>query len=139
MSTKLQQVEHIGLAVKDLEQAIQTWTLLLNAPPYQRESVESEQVETVFFKTGQTKIELLGATAPTSPIAKFLEKRGEGIHHIAFAVEDIKKEMERLQSCGFRILNETPKVGADNKLICFLHPADMHGVLVELCQERTSD
>jgi methylmalonyl-CoA/ethylmalonyl-CoA epimerase len=139
MSTKLQQVEHIGLAVKDLEQAIQTWTLLLNAPPYQRESVESEQVETVFFKTGQTKIELLGATAPTSPIAKFLEKRGEGIHHIAFAVEDIKKEMERLQSCGFRILNETPKVGADNKLICFLHPADMHGVLVELCQERTPD
>jgi methylmalonyl-CoA/ethylmalonyl-CoA epimerase len=139
MSTKLQQVEHIGLAVKDLEQAIQTWTLLLNAPPYQRESVESEQVETVFFKTGQTKIELLGAKAPTSPIAKFLEKRGEGIHHIAFAVEDIKKEMERLQSCGFRILNETPKVGADNKLICFLHPADMHGVLVELCQERTPD
>lgn len=111
---------------------------LLNTACYKQEAVESEHVLTAFFKTGETKIELLEATAETSAIAKFIEKKGEGIHHIAFDVEDIEAEMKRLQGEGFVLLNEVPKRGADNKLVCFLHPKNTNGVLVELCQEIRS-
>ncbi len=127
-------IEHIGIAVKDLEAATKTYVKLLNASPYKTERVESEQVETVFFKTGQPKIELLGATSPDSVIAKYVERKGEGLHHIAFEVDDIYTELERLREQGFSILNEKPKPGADNKLVAFVHPRDNHGVLIELCQ-----
>ena len=128
-------VEHIGIAVKQLEMAEKLFSSLFNTEPYKRETVESEQVATSFFKINQTKIELLEATGPESVIAKFIEKKGEGFHHIAFEVEDIELEMERLRNEGFTLLNEKPKPGADNKLVCFLHPKDTSGVLIELCQE----
>jgi methylmalonyl-CoA/ethylmalonyl-CoA epimerase len=128
-------IEHIGIAVKNLEVSNQLFTKLLNTTPYKTEVVESEQVATSFFKVGESKIELLESTNTESAIAKFIEKKGEGIHHIAFDVEDIYAEMKRLQAEGFIILNETPKKGADNKLVCFLHPKSSNGVLVELCQE----
>ncbi|MBL0047234.1 MAG: methylmalonyl-CoA epimerase [Bacteroidetes bacterium] len=128
-------IEHIGIAVKNTETANLLFEQLLGAGSYKSEAVASEGVETSFFKVGENKIELLQASSPDSPIAKFIEKRGEGIHHIAFEVEDIYKEMERLKLLGFTLLNETPKKGADNKLICFVHPKSANGVLVELCQE----
>lgn len=131
-------VEHIGIAVKDLQNANTLFAKLFGKEHYKIESVESEGVSTSFFMMGETKIELLEATQPDSPIAKFIEKRGEGIHHIAFEVADIEAEMKRLQAEGFTLLNETPKKGADNKLICFLHPKSTNGVLVELCQEITA-
>ncbi|WP_338876021.1 methylmalonyl-CoA epimerase [Spirosoma sp. SC4-14] len=132
----LTNVEHIGIAVRDLAGSNELFAKLLNVQPYKSESVESEGVTTSFFQINQTKIELLEATRPDSPIARFIEKKGEGIHHIAFEVEDILGEMERLKNEGFILLNETPKAGADNKLVCFLHPKSANGVLVELCQEK---
>lgn len=131
----MEHIEHLGIAVKDLEQSIPVYEKLLNTKCYKREEVASEHVITAFFKTGNNKIELLQATSPESAIAKHVEKRGEGIHHVAYAVQDIHAEMERLRADGFRILNEQPKKGADNKLICFVHPKDASGVLTELCQE----
>lgn len=128
-------IEHIGMAVKDLAQAEAIYATLLQTEPYKREKVESEAVITSFFQVGESKIELLEATDKSSAIARHIEKRGEGLHHIAFEVADIEAEMVRLQSEGFRLLNESPKRGADNKLVCFLHPKDCNGVLVELCQE----
>lgn len=127
-------IEHIGIAVKDLEHSNALFAQLLGRAHYKIEQVASEHVNTSFFQTGESKVELLEATDPESPIARFIEKRGEGIHHIAFEVEDIEAEMERLQKEGFRLLNEKPKKGADNKLVCFLHPKSANGVLVELCQ-----
>jgi methylmalonyl-CoA/ethylmalonyl-CoA epimerase len=129
-------IEHIGIAVKDLNAANEVYTKLLGVGPYKSEGVESEGVMTSFFQTGVNKIELLTATNSDSAIAKFIEKKGEGIHHIAFHVDDIYAEMDRLRNEGFVLLNEEPKMGADNKLICFVHPKGTHGVLVELCQER---
>ena len=128
-------IEHIGIAVKDLETSNDLFAKLFGKPHYKEEAVESEGVKTSFFKVGSNKIELLEATKPDSPIAKFIEKKGEGIHHIAFDVDDIYAEIERLKSEGFTILNETPKKGADNKLVAFLHPKSSNGVLIELCQE----
>lgn len=132
----MEKIEHIGIAVKDLKVAGDTYTKLLGRPPYKTELVESEGVNTMFFQTGESKVELLEATHAESPIAKFIEKKGEGIHHIAFAVSDIRTEMQRLAAEGFTLLNTEPKMGADNKWVCFLHPKNNHGVLVELCQER---
>lgn len=129
-------IEHIGIAVKDLDAANEVYSKLLGVEPYKSEGVESEGVMTSFFQTGVNKIELLAATNSDSTIAKFIEKKGEGIHHIAFHVDDIYAEMDRLRKEGFVLLNEEPKMGADNKLICFVHPKGTHGVLVELCQER---
>lgn len=131
----MDKIEHLGIAVKDLEASNALFAKLLGAPHYKVEEVASEGVKTAFFKSGPNKIELLEATNPDSPIAKFLEKKGEGIHHIAFAVEDIVSEIARLKEEGFTVLNETPKKGADNKLVAFLHPKGTNGVLVELCQE----
>lgn len=131
----MDKIEHIGIAVKDLEASNKLFEKLLGVPHYKIEEVASEGVKTSFFKSGPNKIELLEATKPDSPIAKYLEKKGEGIHHIAFAVEDIVSEIERLKGEGFVVLNETPKKGADNKLVAFLHPKGTNGVLVELCQE----
>lgn len=128
-------LEHIGIAVKSLQDSNALFEQLLGTPHYKIEEVASEHVRTSFFKTGESKIELLEATAPESAIAKYIEKRGEGIHHIAFEVEDIHAEMERLRNEGYRLLNEAPKRGADNKLVCFIHPKSANGVLVELCQE----
>jgi len=127
-------VEHIGIAVKNIEQANKLFSSLFNTTPYKQEEVESEGVITSFFQTGESKVELLEATREDAAIAKFIEKRGEGMHHVAFEVEDIEAEMKRLANQGFRLLNQSPKKGADNKLVCFLHPKDSHGVLVELCQ-----
>jgi len=127
-------IEHIGIAVSNLEQAVETYEKLLNASCYKREKVESEKVETAFFQAGETKVELLEGTHPDSVISKFLDKNREGIHHIAFEVEDIESEMARLSDAGFHILNEKPKPGADNKRVVFLHPKNNHGVLVELCE-----
>ncbi len=132
----LTNLEHIGIAVKDLAASDALFAKLFNALPYKHEEVVTESVRTSFFKINQSKIELLEATRPDSPIARFLEKKGEGIHHIAFEVDDIVAEMQRLQAEGFTLLNEVPKPGADNKLVCFLHPKGTNGVLVELCQER---
>lgn len=129
-------IEHIGIAVKDIEKSNSLFANLFGKPSYKLEEVESEGVKTSFFKIGPNKIELLEATNPESPIAKFIDKKGEGIHHIAFDVEDIEKEIQRLKSAGFVVLNEKPKQGADNKLVAFLHPKSTNGVLVELCQER---
>ncbi len=129
-------VEHIGIAVKDFAEAIPLYEKLLNTGCYKTELVESEKVNTAFFRQGDTKIELLQSTEAGGVIEKFIEKKGEGIHHIAFEVADIHAEMERLRSEGFVLLNESPKEGADNKLICFVHPKNTKGVLVELCQER---
>ena len=128
-------VEHIGIAVKQLQQAEQLYAKLFQVTPYKRETVESESVTTSFLQFGETKIELLEATNSSSAIAKYIEKKGEGIHHIAFEVDNILEEMTRLRDQGIRILNPEPKRGADNKLICFLHPKDCGGILVELCQE----
>lgn len=133
--TMLKKIEHIGIAVENLEKSNELFSKLFGKLPYKSESVESEGVTTSFFKSGPNKIELLEATNPESPIAKFIAKKGEGIHHIAFAVNDIKAESIRLQKEGFTILNETPKKGADNKLVVFLHPKSTNGVLIELCQE----
>jgi methylmalonyl-CoA/ethylmalonyl-CoA epimerase len=133
-SKSMVRLEHIGIAVKDLAASNQLFEQLLGTPNYKIEEVESEHVKTSFFKTGESKIELLEATAPESAIAKYVEKRGEGIHHIAFEVEDIHAEMERLRAQGYQLLNEQPKRGADNKLVCFVHPKTANGVLVELCQ-----
>ncbi len=128
-------VEHIGIAVRDLAASNALFASLLNTQPYKSEEVASEGVLTSFFKVNQTKIELLVPTRLDSPIATYLEKRGEGIHHLAFEVSDIEAEMARLKEEGFTLLNETPKRGADNKLVCFLHPKTTNGVLIELCQE----
>lgn len=128
-------IEHIGIAVKNLEESNRLFEKLLGVSSYKSEEVQSESVLTSFFQTGTNKIELLAATNPESPIAKFLEKKGEGIHHIAFDVEDIFAEIERLKKEGFVLINEVPKKGADNKLVVFLHPKNTNGVLVELCQE----
>lgn len=130
-------LEHIGIAVKNLESANQIFADLFGQDAYKQEQVESEGVSTSFFQVGQSKIELLEASAPDSAIAKFIEKRGEGIHHLAFEVEDIDFEIERLSKLGYRLINETPKDGADNKRIAFLHPKSTNGVLVELCQEKS--
>ena len=127
-------IDHIGIAVKNLEEAIQTYEKLLNRPCYKRETVEEQMVETAFFKTGQSKVELLGATSSGSVIEKFINKKGEGIHHVAFEVDDLESEIERLTNEGFTLLNSKPQKGADNKRIVFLHPKDNHGVLVELCE-----
>ncbi len=131
----MQKIEHIGIAVKSLETSNLIFEKLFDAPAYKQEEVASEGVKTSFFMNGPNKIELLEATNPESPIAKFLEKKGEGIHHIAFAVENIITEIARLKAEGFIILNEIPKKGADNKLVAFLHPKTTNGVLIELCQE----
>ena len=131
----MKKVEHIGIAVKDLTTSNELFAKLLGKKHYKIEEVLSEGVRTSFFKAGPNKIELLEATNSNSPIAKFIEKKGEGIHHIAFAVNDIRKEIMRLKSEGFTILNEKPKPGADNKLVAFLHPKSTNGVLVELCQD----
>ena len=128
-------VEHIGIAVKSLQHSIPVFEKLLNSKCYKTEEVETEKVNTAFLSCGETKIELLESTAADGVIAKYLEKKGEGIHHIAFEVVDIEAEMKRLQSEGFTLINSTPKRGADNKLVCFLHPKETNGVLVELCQE----
>ncbi|MBK8624467.1 MAG: methylmalonyl-CoA epimerase [Saprospiraceae bacterium] len=131
----LEKIEHIGIAVKDLENAEWIYAKLLNTSSYKREEVASEYVITSFFQSGPNKIELLVATDEKSAIHKFIEKKGEGIHHIAFAVDDIVSEMQRLKEEGFTLLNEQPKKGADNKLVCFVHPKGTNGVLIELCQE----
>ena len=131
----MRKIEHIGIAVKSLEVSNVVFEKLFGAPAYKSEKVESEGVNTSFFRNGPNKIELLEATNPESPIAKFLEKKGEGIHHIAFDVEDIVSEIARLKAEGFIVLNEIPKKGADNKLVAFLHPKSTNGVLIELCQE----
>ena len=128
--------EHIGIAVKDLANAVPLFEKLLNSECYKTEFVAGEKVNTAFFKTGDIKIELLASTDPQGVISKFIEKKGEGVHHIAFAVSDIYTEMERLKNEGFVLLNETPKEGADNKLICFLHPKGTYWVLIELCMEK---
>lgn len=132
----MNKIEHIGIAVKNLDEAIQTYTELLGTSCYKTEDVESEGVKTAFFQVGESKIELLEATSETSPIAKFIEKKGEGIHHIAFDVTNIQESMADLASKGFQLLNEVPKNGADNKLVAFVHPKSSNGVLVELCQEK---
>lgn len=131
----MNKIEHIGIAVKDLEKSNLLFASLLGSSHYKIEEVESEGVKTSFFKSGPNKVELLEATKPDSPIAKFIDKKGEGIHHIAFAVDDINKEIERLQNEGFTVLNTIPKKGADNKLVAFLHPKSTNGVLIELCQD----
>ena len=132
----IKKIEHIGIAVKNLDNANQLFKKLFGNEHYKIEAVESEGVSTSFFMLGETKIELVQATNENSSIAKFIDKKGEGIHHIAYAVDNIKEEMARLKNEGFDILNAEPKQGADNKLICFLHPKSTNGVLVELCQER---
>lgn len=129
-------IDHIGIAVDDLEAAIDTYEKLLEGKCYKRETVEDQQVETAFFKTGESKVELLGTTSADSVIAKYVAKQGEGMHHVAFEVDDIRAEMDRLRDEGFTVLNDEPKHGADNKLVAFVHPKDNHGVLVELCQDR---
>jgi methylmalonyl-CoA/ethylmalonyl-CoA epimerase len=134
----MEKIEHLGIAVRDLTTAIPMYEKLLQTPCYKTEAVESEQVITAFFKVGPNKIELVQSTNPDGVIAKFIEKRGEGLHHVAYDVSDIHAEMARLKTDGFTLLNEAPKHGADNKLICFVHPKDAGGVLVELCQERTT-
>ena len=132
----MRKIEHIGIAVADLEKSNELFARLLGKSHFKTEMVEGEGVETSFFQLGETKVELLQANRPDSPIAKFIDRKSEGVHHIAFDVEDIVAEVERLKAEGFEILNETPKLGADNKLVVFLHPRSTNGVLVELCQER---
>jgi len=131
----MNKIEHIGIAVKNLKDSNELFAKLFGEPHYKIEEVASEGVNTSFFKVGENKIELLEATKEDSPIAKFLEKKGEGVHHIAFAVDDIELEIKRLHGEGFKVLNDTPKQGADNKLVAFLHPKSSNGVLIELCQE----
>ncbi len=132
----MQKVEHIGIAVKSLDTSVPLFEKLFNSRCYKTEKVESEKVNTAFFQKGETKIELLESIDPEGVIAKFIEKKGEGLHHIAFDVSDIESEMKRLKNEGFVLLNEIPKPGADNKLVCFLHPKHTNGVLIELCMER---
>ena len=132
----MNKIEHIGIAVKDLEKGNALYSLLFKQSPYKTEEVATEGVNTSFFQCGESKIELLQATSEDSPIARFIEKRGEGIHHIAFEVEDIRAEMKRLREEGFQLINEEPRPGADNKWVCFVHPKSANGVLVELCQDR---
>jgi methylmalonyl-CoA/ethylmalonyl-CoA epimerase len=132
----MQKIEHIGIAVKDLATSVPLFEKLLNSQCYKTEMVETEQVNTAFFRTGGNKVELLESTDPDGVIARFIAKKGEGLHHIAFEVADIEAEMERLKNEGFILLNEKPKPGADNKLVCFLHPKTTNGVLIELCMER---
>ncbi len=132
----MRKIEHIGIAVTDLEKSNLLFSKLLGKEHFKTEKVDGEKVVTSFFQVGETKVELLQATDEHSPIAKYLERRSEGVHHIAFDVEDILTEVERLKGEGFEILNETPKLGADNKLVVFLHPGTTNGVLIELCQER---
>jgi len=131
----MNKIEHIGIAVKNIDNSNDLFTKLFGEPHYKTEAVESEGVKTSFFKVGENKIELLEATKDDSPIAKFIDKKGEGIHHIAFDVDDIEAEVKRLKTEGFIVLNEKPKRGADNKLVVFLHPKTTNGVLIELCQE----
>ena len=131
----MKKIEHLGIAVKSIENTNEIYKNLLGYAPYKTEEVKSEGVKTSFFMIGESKIELLEATNPDSPIAKFIDKKGEGIHHIAFAVDNIESEVIRLKKEGFIVLNETPKKGADNKLVAFLHPKSTQGVLVELCQD----
>jgi len=131
----MDKIEHIGIAVKDIKKSNVIFKSLFGESHYKTEAVESEGVKTSFFKVGPNKIELLEATSEDSPIAKFIAKKGEGVHHIAFAVDDIVSEIKRLTEEGFKVLNETPKKGADNKLVAFLHPKSTNGVLIELCQE----
>ena len=130
-------VEHVGIAVKSLTDSVTLFEKLLNTPCYKTEEVENEKVYTAFFKTGESKIELVESTDELGVIAKFIEKRGEGLHHIAFETADIQAEMKRLEEEGFILLHTEPKKGADNKLVCFLHPKNTNGVLIELCQEIT--
>jgi methylmalonyl-CoA/ethylmalonyl-CoA epimerase len=132
----MKKVEHIGIAVRDLAVSIPLFEALLDTQCYKTEEVDTEKVTTAFFKKGETKIELLQGQGPDSVITRFIEKKGEGMHHIAFEVADIHAEMKRLADAGFTLLSEHPKPGADNKLICFLHPKDTHSVLIELCMER---
>lgn len=127
-------LDHIGIAVADLEKAIDTYERLLGTPCYKRETVVQQRVETAFFRTGESKVELLAATKADSVIARYIAQKGEGMHHVAFEVADIDKELGRLQAEGFRVLSEEPSEGADNKRVAFVHPKDNHGVLVELCQ-----
>ena len=127
-------MEHIGIAVKSLADSEPLFEKLLNTSSYKREEIEDQKVITSFFQTGESKIELLEATSDESPISKFIEKRGEGIHHIAFEVEDIRSEMQRLRNEGFQLLSDEPSIGADNKWVCFLHPKSANGVLIEICQ-----
>lgn len=132
----MRKIEHLGIAVSNLEEAIMLYERLLNTKCYKVEAVASEFVQTAFFMMGESKIELVAATDPQSTIGKYIEKRGQGIHHVAFDVEDIEKEIERLEAEGFEMIQRTPKNGADNKIIAFLHPKSTAGILVELCQER---
>jgi len=131
----VKKIEHIGIAVQDIESSRKLFAKIFGKDSYKSERVESEGVITSFFQIGESKIELVAATKEKSVISKYLEKWGEGMHHVAFAVEDIEQEMKRLKNEGIRLLNESPKAGADNKMICFLHPKDTNGVLIELCQE----
>ncbi|MBI3511038.1 MAG: methylmalonyl-CoA epimerase [Bacteroidetes bacterium] len=131
----MKKIEHIGIAVKKIKESDQLFSKIFSSAPYKKEMVESEGVTTSFFMMGENKIELLEALNAESPIAKFIEKKGEGIHHIAFEVDDIRTEMKRLKAEGFHLLSEEPKKGADNKLVCFIHPKSCGGVLIELCQE----
>jgi len=135
----MKKVEHIGIAVKSFTSSIPLFEKLLNTSCYKTELVESENVNTAFFRQGETKIELLESTDPDGVVAKFIEKKGEGVHHIAFDVDDIEAEMERMKKEGFILLNEKPKKGADNKLVCFLHPKTTNGILIELCQSISPD
>ncbi len=135
----MQQIDHIGIAVKSLATAVPLFEKLLNSPCYKTELISSEDVTTAFFKTGETKIELLESNTKDGVIARYIAKKGEGVHHIAFEVADIGAEMDRLKSKGFTLLNETPKIGADNKLVCFLHPKDTNGILIELTMENKED
>lgn len=132
----MNKIEHLGIAVKSIDESLKIYEALLNTTCYKTEEVESEGVKTAFLQIGETKIELLQATRPDSPIAKFIEKRGQGIHHIAMDVTDIHQEIERLKAQGFELINAEPKDGADNKRIAFLHPKSTDGILVELCQEK---
>lgn len=133
----IKKIEHIGIAVNDLEEATKTYEILFKAAPYKTETVVREGVKTVFFECGESKIELLGATREDSPVGKYLSKQKEGIHHIAFYVDDLKSEMNRLQKEGFQLLSDEPKAGADDKSIVFMHPKSSHGVLIELCEDRS--
>jgi methylmalonyl-CoA/ethylmalonyl-CoA epimerase len=130
-------IEHLGIAVANLEEAEARWTALLGVAPYRREEVPTEGVRTSFFQAGPNKVELLEAMHADSPIAKFIAKRGEGIHHTAFAVDDIRSEMARMKAAGFQVLSDEPKPGAENMCVFFVHPKDANGVLVELCQPRS--
>jgi methylmalonyl-CoA/ethylmalonyl-CoA epimerase len=132
----MNKIEHLGIAVRDLSKAQELFNLLLGKESYKVESVEREKVNTLFYQLGESKIELLESSDPDGTIAKFIDKRGEGFHHVAIAVDDIRAEMQRLKNAGFELLNDEPKPGADNKIICFLHPKSTGGLLVELCQDK---